>query len=140
MEIDCPGRAHTGPLLAAMELQAARAELPWILDRLGPTAVATAPPDDDPNLLGLEVQVGEGLTLRVFIDPETHYIVRSVGSLEVGDMSTTFGAVYSDHREVDGIVFPFREQTTASGVATALTVITEVVLNPPLEDGTFHPS
>jgi hypothetical protein len=129
----------TGPLLAAMELQAARAELPWILDRMHDSAVPIPAPSDAPNLLGLELPLGEGLALQVFVDPATHYVVRSVGSLAMGGMATSFGAVYSDHRMVAGVVFPFREETTASGVATAMTVVTEIELNPVLEEGTFHP-
>jgi hypothetical protein len=127
-----------GFLLTSMALQAARAAVPWILDERRATARLLAPMDGG-KLQGLEIPVGEGLTLTVYADTATGRVVRSSGVLSTREMKTNFATDYSDFRTVDGVLFPFREGNFASNQPTGDTVITRIVVNPPLTDKDFLP-
>jgi len=127
-----------GFLLSSMVLQAARANLPWLLDERRATIRLLAAMDGG-KLQGLEIPLGGGLALTVYADTATGRIVRSSGVLEVPGMKTNFATDYSDFRTVDGILFSFREANFASNQSTGDTVITRVVVNPPLKDADFRP-
>jgi len=130
--------AADGFLLTSMILQAARADIPWILHERRTTIKLLASMDGG-KLQGLEIPLGEGLTLTVYVDIATGRIVRSSGVLEAPGMKTNFATDYSDFRTVDGILFPFREANFASNQSTGDTIITRVTVNPPLKDSDFHP-
>ncbi len=130
--------AADGFLLTSMVLQAARADLPWFLDERRATIKVLAPMDGG-KLQGLEIPLGEGLALTVYIESATGRIVRSSGVLETPGMKTNFASDYSDFRSVDGILFPFREANFASNQSTGDTVITKIVVNPALTDADFRP-
>jgi hypothetical protein len=130
--------AAEGFLLTSMALQAARADIPWILDERRAVVKLLAPMDGG-KLQGLEIPLGGGLTLTVYADAATGRIVRSSGVLVAPGMKTNFATDYSDFRAVDGILFPFREGNFASNQSTGDTVITRVVVNPPLTDADFRP-
>jgi len=123
----------TGPLLAAMQLQAARAAIPWILDERRAEARA-APPISvkGHSYEGVEITVGGGLTLRAYVDIATHYVVNVQGRLVTPGMTTVFETIYGEFRDVDGVVFPFWEENFASGVHTGSTTFEVVTRNPPL--------
>ena len=130
--------AAEGFLLTSMVLQAARANLPWLLDEQRGKLKMIAPMDGG-KLQGLEIPIGEGLTLTVYADTATGRIVRTSGVLEAPGMKTNFATDYSDFRTVDGVLFPFREANFASNQSTGDTVITKVTVNPPLKDTDFRP-
>jgi hypothetical protein len=116
-----------GPLLMAMVAQAHRARVPRILlDARSQVTVETT--DDGAPVLVLPV--GDAMALRMYVDPETHYIVRSESVFLNAPGPLGFATDYSDFRRVGGVVFPFREETFASGVHTASTVLGSVELNP----------
>lgn len=94
---------------------------------------------DGGKLQGLEIPVGDGLTLTAYVETATGRIVRSSGVLEAPGMKTNFATDYSDFRMVGGILFPFREGNFASDQPTGETVITRIVVNPPLKDTDFRP-
>ena len=127
-----------GFLLTSMVLQAARAELPWLLDEKRATIKLLAPMDGG-KLQGLEIPLGAGLTLTIYADAATGRIVRSAGVLEAPGMKTNFATDYSDFRTVDGVLFSFREANFASNQSTGDTVITRVIVNPPLIATDFRP-
>jgi len=127
-----------GFLLTSMVLQAARADLPWLLDERRGTIKLLAPTDGG-KLQGAEIPLGDGLTLAVYIDNATRRIVRSFGVLVAPGMTTNFATDYSDFRKVDGVLFAFREANFASNQSTGDTVITRVIVNPPLKDSDFRP-
>lgn len=130
----------TGPMYAAMVLQAARAGVPWVLyEHADEAAFTDSLTQGDVLCVGLQLPLGEGLLLRAWIDPATHHVVRSQGLLEHGGMRTHFETVYADFRTVDGVTFAFREENFASGRQTGLTTITKVVVNPPLRADEFQP-
>jgi len=127
-----------GFLLTSMVLQAARADLPWLLNERRATLKMLAAMEGG-KLQGLEVPLGAGLTLTVSIETATWRIVHSSGVLEVPGMKTNFATDYSDFRTVDGVLFSFREANFASNQSTGDTVITRVVVNPALTDKDFRP-
>lgn len=130
----------TGPMYAAMVLQAARAGVPWVLYEHADEATFTdSLTQEDVRCVGIQLPLGEGLVLRAWIDPATHHVVRSQGLLDHGGMRTHFETVYSDFRAVDGVTFAFREENYASGRQTGLTTITKVVVNPTLRANEFRP-
>ena len=130
-----------GVMLDSMVLQAARANLPWILaERRADVKVG------DPmvliggrSLTSLVLPLSEGLTVTAFVDPTTHLIDRVITQLDRPAMTTGFEARFSDFREVEGIRFPFREENFASGVHTATTQIVTVTLNPKISETDFRP-
>lgn len=127
-----------GFLLTSMVLQAARADIPWILHERRATIRLLAPLDGG-RLQGLEIPLGEGLTLAVYAETATGRIVRSSGVLETPGMKTNFATDYSDFRTVDGVLFSFREANFAANQSTGDTVITRITLNPKLTDKDFRP-
>lgn len=129
-----------GVMLDSMVLQAARANLPWILAerravvKLGDPFVVMGR-----SLASLVVPLGEGLTLTAFVDPATHLIDRVLTQLERPAMTTGFEARFSDFRQVEGVRFPFREENFASGAHAASTQILTLTLNPQLTETDFRP-
>ena len=136
------GKGNMNPvedfLLTSMVLQAARADLPWLLDEKRATLKLLAPMDGG-KLQGLEIPLGEGLTLTVYVETASGRLVRSSGVLSTKEMKTNFATDYSDFRTVDGVLFSFREANFASNQSTGDTVITRVVVNPPLAAKDFRP-
>ena len=127
-----------GFLLTSMVLQAARADIPWLLDDRRATLRLLAPMDGG-KIQGLEIPIAKGLTLTVYAETATGRIVRSSGVLDTPGMKTNFATDYADFRTIDGVLFPFREGNFASNQSTGDTVITRIVVNPPLEDADFRP-
>lgn len=116
-----------GPLFLAMVAQAARAYLPRLLLDFRASIREAGQVADR---IMLEVPVEDGLLLRLFVDPETHFVVRSESVLLGMPRPLAFATDYSDFRPVNGVVFAFREETFASGVHTASMVLASVEINP----------
>ncbi len=121
------GPAH-GPMLDAMLLQAARARLPWILDRFRDRVRLVK--EEKENSLVLEMPLQSGLLLRAFLDTKSIRIVRTESILPAGAMQMKFTSDYADFRNVSGVFFPFREENYASGVHTASMAVQELIFNP----------
>lgn len=136
------GKGNMSPvdsfLLTSMVLQAARADLPWLLDERRASIKLLAPMDGG-KLQGLEMPLSDGLTLTVYADTATGRIVRSSGVLDAPGMKTNFATDYSDFRTVEGVLFSFREANFASNQSTGDTVITRIIVNPPLTEMEFRP-
>lgn len=121
----------SGPLLASMQLQAARAAIPWILDEHRTEArPAPAITVKGYRYEGVEIPLGEGLTLRAYVDSATHYVVKTEALLVTPAMRTGFETMYGEFRVVDGVVFPFWEENFASGAHTGSTTFDSIELNP----------
>jgi hypothetical protein len=124
----------------SMVLQAARINIPWILEEVKDNARLIPPVmHNEKELKGIEVLLGEGLLLNVYFDPKNYFVVQSRAVLNIGKINTFFDTFYSDFREIRGIIFPFREENHASGFHTATTVIKRVVLNPVVPENEFSP-
>lgn len=129
-----------GALLKSMTLQAARANIPWILDenREDVTQAAAAKVGETMTM-GLQIILEPGLILRLYVDPKTSLILYSQAILNTETMKTHFETAYSDFKEVDGVLFPHHEENWASGFHTGTTVIETIEINPKVKDGDFRP-
>lgn len=135
-----PLKEVTGPMLLSMVLQAARCDLPWILEERESSARVIEPrTENGVKLEGLELPLGEGLVLRVWANPRTNLVEVSQGALRTPEAFAYFETFYSDFREVNGLMFPFHEENFASGVQTGVTTVTRVVVNPRLSPTEFQP-
>lgn len=140
MNHGAPLREAEGPMLLAMELQAARCDLPWLLAERGAEAhEIESRREDGETLPGLEMVLREGLVLRVWTHPRTHLVLVSQGALRTGGAFTHFENYFSDFRDVEGVKFPFREENFASGAQTGVTTVTRVIVNPKLGPAEFRP-
>jgi len=130
----------SGFLLSSMDLQAARANLPWLLDEGRDTLrhLGTAVENGTPVSL-LEVLLREGLTLLAVVETESGRIVRTFGTLRAPGMATHFETRYADFRPVDGILFPWSEETFASGMHTGSVTFDRITVDPELAAGAFTP-
>ena len=106
------GKDSTGMGLDAMRLQAARLALPALLIEKRETLRQV-------NDHVIEIPLASSMTLTVEVDPQTGHIVRSTGKAAGVEFSTA----YSDFREVDGLLFAFREENSASGTKTGINQI-----------------
>jgi hypothetical protein len=128
----------SGMLLAAMILQAARADLPWILDARRDSVRVVGPvPRDGRSLVGLEFALGPTMLFRAYVDPETDRVVESLGILLAEGRQVHFVTTYADFRAVEGVVFPFAEENFASGVHTGSTRLLTVEVNPAFSGDNF---
>lgn len=135
----------TGMMLDAMTLQAARADLPWILAERE-SVVRFIDPDTavvsrlgGRGVAGLEVPLDNGLVLRAYVDNETHRVAYSEGIMSRVPMAPKFEVSYSDYRPINGVWFAFKEMSSASGTPTGATTIKTIVVNPPIKPEEFVP-
>lgn len=117
----------SGPLRSAVILQAMRSSLPWLLVNAKNTPKLESNGDD---YHVLDIEPGEGMLLRVFVDKKTFLISRAESWLKVGQSVVIFKTEYADFREIGGVLFPFLEENYASGVHTATTKVKGIKLNP----------
>jgi hypothetical protein len=111
-----------------MVLQAARANLPWILLKMRSQVRLSQGDGSGPVL---EVLLGEGRLLRAFVDARTHRVAGAESVMSFGRMKMRFKTQYTDFRKIDGVFFPFHEENYASGTHTATTKVQTIQLNPP---------
>ena len=109
------GKEATGMGLDAMRLQAARLAIPILMVEKK-AALKSAGPNS------IEIPASGDLTVTIDVDPATGHILKSTGKAEGIEFSTT----YSDFRNVDGLLFAFREANTAQGMATGINEISKV--------------
>jgi hypothetical protein len=117
----------SGPLRGAMVLQAARTCLPMVLDAFREGAILE---ESGEAYDIVTLSVADGMRLRVYLSTETHLTLRSESLLDMGRMTMAFASDYADYQSVDGLLFPFREETFAQGVHTASVRLEHVEVNP----------
>ena len=86
----------------------------------------------------LDLPWSDTLTMRYWIDPSSHRVIRAAGTLNAGPMVLEFATEYGDFRKVEGVLFPFIEANFASGNRVATTTVEKVVFDP-ADLGPFHP-
>ncbi len=134
------GEAATGPRLDAMVLQAARVDLPALLQ----SSRAKLRDGGAGEVGGKKVRLvayepAPGLLVEAAIDPATGRILRSRGASTVGPMPLEFVTTYSEFRKVDGVLVPMREENWANGKSTGVTTLTKVAFPAAMPDGMFRP-
>ncbi len=134
------GEEATGPRLDAMVLQAARLDLPALLQanvtklKDGGTAVV-----EGRKVRLLAVSPAEGLLVEAAIDPATGRILRSRGASTNGPQPIEFVTTYSKFKQVEGVLVPMREENWANGKSTGVTTVKKVTFPGRFADGTFRP-
>lgn len=74
-----------------------------------------------------------------YVDVESRQIVRSDGMRIIRGRPTQVEMTFSDFREVDGLIFPYRAETRSKERPGVLTfTIEEIELNPDLDDARFE--
>ncbi len=133
------GEEVGGPGLVAMMLQAARLDLPDLLQAFPALVVDRGRVDlDGRPARALALEVAPGVEVEAHLDPETGRILRSIGRATAGP-PVVFATRYGDFRVVDGLLVAFREENFANGAVTGETVLTEVAVVAALPEGTFRP-
>ena len=136
------GGVASGPMYQAMLLQAARLGLPAILlefqaslQDLGEIERAGV------RLRAVGLEFHQGLTVTAEIEPETGRILRSAGTISGADgrPALSFATEYSDFREIDGVLVPFREVNYAQGRRTGETQLDSVEFLQEIPAGSFRP-
>ncbi len=127
--------------LHAMVVQAARADIPWILhERREELRQAELVMKDGRKANVLLLDLKDGMNMRYFVDAETNMVIFSEGILTGGPMgSLSFATYYEDFRPVAGVQVPHRELNFVAGQKTGVTLIESVEANPKLKDKEFKP-
>ncbi len=125
-----------GAFLQSMELQTARLDLPLRLAEHESSLVVVKPDEDGRTVVRLAMD--GGLALDYHIDPGSHRIERMVMSMP-GPPPMSFEADLSEFRFVDGVLFPYREDTRAGDTKTAVTRYKKLELNPDIPEVLFAP-
>ncbi len=127
--------------LHAMALQAARADIPWILtERRKELRQVEYVLEDGRKAHVLLLDLKDGMSVRYFVDAETFMVIFSEGILTGGPMgSLSFATYYEDFRPVEGVQVPHRELNFTAGQKTGVTLIESVEANPKLKDKEFKP-
>ena len=136
------GRPVSGPLHSSMVLQAIRLDLPSFLLVATEQISEGEPIERDGHMFRvLALEVGGGLALTAEIDPKTGRIHRTIAhiSLEGSPRPLEFITEYSDFRDVNGVLFAFREVTHAQGRHTADITLEDVRTFDVLPDEHFDP-
>lgn len=146
------GQEASGMPFDAMVLQAARFALPLnLLQRRGDLKDLGTVTRDGKVLRAVELPLGRGLSITAEIDPATGRILRSTAksaggmggmSMSVGGTpggGVEFATTYDDFRNVDGILFAFKEGNFAMGRHTGDTVIEKVEILKALPEGALTP-
>jgi hypothetical protein len=133
------GAEAAGPPLVAMMLQAARLDLPALLDAwIARVKERGTLEQDGKKLRVLALEIAPGLEVEAALDPATGRILRSRGASTAGQ-KVEFVTTYSDFRTVDGVLVPFREGNWANGKTTGETVLERVAFVPGHPDEMFRP-
>jgi hypothetical protein len=126
--------------LAAMILQAARLDLPALLQsweaRLEDRGSAEV---DGTPVRVLALQPAPGLVVEAAIDARTGRILRSRGASRDPGMPLEFITSYEDFRKVDGVLVAFREKNWANGQNTGETVLGKVEFPKAVPATVFRP-
>jgi len=117
------GKAVTGSQLDAMTMQWGRLAIPALLTE---QKAHLRDLGEKEGLRLIEIPLTETLTITAAVDPKTFHIVRSASKGTGGGQTIEFVTEYSDIRKADGLLFAFSEESSAQGMKTATTTLTEV--------------
>ncbi len=128
-------RPTDGTFLGSMRLEAARLGLLSLLAR-GDNVTLSAP--DDEGRSRVRIEVDPTLTLDLHIHPKSHLVERVVQQF-AGLDTLRLVVDLAEHRWVDGIRVPFREDLTVNGEHVSTYRMKSVVVDPRLPRDLFGP-
>lgn len=108
-------------------------------DRRGAVTQAPALKVGDTVTIGPQIIPGPGLFFGLYADPRTDRVVYSRAILNTADPETCLETGYSVFREVDGVVFAFREENRASDFHTVTTEMRKITIDPAMGPEDFRP-
>jgi hypothetical protein len=117
----------SGAMLAAMQLQASRSWVPWILGKMRDSLRVERA---DTSVVVMSGGLAPGLALRFWVDAHTHRVLRTESDMDAGGMKMTFATDYGDFRKVSGVLVAFHEENFAAGQHTASMEADTVLVNP----------
>jgi hypothetical protein len=134
------GEGVQGPRLEAMVLQAARLDLPALLQ----SSVAKLRDGGAAEVRGkavrlLALEPAPGLLVEAAIDPATGLILRSRGASTIGPAPLEFITTYSEFEKVEGVLVPMREENWANGRSTGVTVVKKISFPAAMPTWMFKP-
>jgi hypothetical protein len=133
------GEAATGMRLEAMVLQAARLDLPALLESsLGKLKDGGTAEVQGKKVRLLALEPGPGLLVEAALDPATGRILRSRGA-STGAAPIEFVTTYSEFKQIDGVLVPMREENWANGQSTGVTTVEVVTFPNAFRPETFRP-
>ncbi len=124
-------KAASGPMLAAMELQASRSWVPWILEVMRDSLRVERA---DSRVVVMSGGLAPGLALRFWVDANTHHVLRTESDMDTDGMKMQFATDYGDFHRVSGVLVPFQEVSFAGGTHTASLTVEKARINPPPAD------
>jgi hypothetical protein len=134
------GVGATGPRLDAMILQAARLDMPALLQ----SWVAKVK-DGGTGVVGgkkvrlLAIEPAPGLLVEAAIDAASGRILRTRGASTSGVMPLEFVTTFSEFKKVEGVLVPMREENWANGRSTGVTKLEKVSFPKAVAEGSFAP-
>ena len=134
------GEPAPGPVAAALQLEAARLDLPALLeDRQAEVQDQGEVQHEGRALRVLGLELAAGARIEAGIDPKTGRILYARGLARSGPREIEVFTVYRDFRTVDGVLVPFREEGYANGEATGDVQLTRVELLDEVAESVFQP-
>jgi hypothetical protein len=128
------------PSHRAMELQAARLDLPYLMLQARDQLVDGGEVVRDGRRLQIvTIPLSAASSVTAEIDLETALVVRSTTRMQLPQAGLEFVTEYSDHRKVDGTLVPFREVNHAQGRRTGTTVLQRTEFLREAPTGAFEP-
>lgn len=134
------GEPAPKPVSAALHLEAARLDLPALLeDREAEVQDQGEVEHEGHKLRVLGLELAGGARIEAGIDPKTGRILYARGLARSGPRELELFTVFRDFRVVDGILVPFREEGYANGEATGDVELKSVEFLDEAPESTFEP-
>ncbi len=134
------GEEAAGPRLDAMVLQAARLDLPALLQSWRARVKDGGTGEVDGKTVRLlAIEPAPGLLVEAAIDPSTGRILRSRGASTSTPVPLEFVTTYSRFKTVQGVLVPMREENWANGKSTGVTNVLKVTFPASFPAGAFRP-
>lgn len=93
---------------------------------------------DGTEALKIKVNKGDNKTEYCFYDPETYYEIKNIQVEVVDGKQVESATIYSNFKTQDNIVFPFTMQQANPMMGNSTITMTELTLNPAVDDKIFE--
>lgn len=134
------GEPAPGPVVATLQLQAARLDLPALLLEWEPRVVDQGEVTHEGRKVRvLGIEIAAGMRVEAGIDPGSGRILYVRGLARAGPRELELFTVYHDFRTVDGVLVPFREEGWANGEPTGDVELSTVEFPDDLPESAFEP-
>jgi hypothetical protein len=134
------GEPATPPVVATLQLEAARLDLPMIFeDRVAQLQDQGEVEHEGQKVRVLGMELAPGVRLEAGIDPKTARILYARGLTRTGPRELEVFTVFRDFRMVDGVLVAFHEEAYANGESTGDVDLTSVEFLDDVAESAFQP-